>query len=227
MSLADIISANPILSTTECLCRLCTELDIIQRSVDPAYHGPVHLRENIIRACRGHPALANGLTNPPMDASGLVNNLYTSIVNYEAVHKPTSTQQTYIQSDVEDDSELFFTDRQYRKNMSGFRPCPCLYGKSNNISYTTPYRRRKKCFVCGKEGCWSTSHTQQERDFSKKRFGDQYPEYTSRQGFDRRFQQYIIHCERDEHDTDEITQFFEELSVDTTLQNLVPEDISS
>ena len=83
-----MISTNPTLSTTECLCKLCTELDTIQRAVDPAYHGTVHLRENIIRACRGHPALAAGVTNPPGDTSGLVNNLYTSIINYEAVHKP-------------------------------------------------------------------------------------------------------------------------------------------
>ncbi len=60
-------------------------LETIQRGVDPAYHGIIHLREIIIQACRGHPALAAGLTNPLVDTSGLVNNLHTSIVNYEAV----------------------------------------------------------------------------------------------------------------------------------------------
>ena len=77
VSLNNTISANPTLTTTECLCQLCTNLETIQRGLDPAYYGPVHLRENIIRACRGHPALADGLTNPPPDTSGLVNNLYT------------------------------------------------------------------------------------------------------------------------------------------------------
>lgn len=77
---------------------MCTELDTIQQGLDPAYYGPVHLRENIIQACRGHPALTNGLTNPPMDASDLVNNLYTFIVNYEAIHNPSSTQKSYMQS---------------------------------------------------------------------------------------------------------------------------------
>ena len=39
ISLTDMISTNPTLSTTECLRKLCTELDTIQRGVDPAYHG--------------------------------------------------------------------------------------------------------------------------------------------------------------------------------------------
>ena len=92
------------------------ELDIIQRGVDPAYHGTVYLQENIIQACRGHPAFAAGLTNPLGDTSGLVNNLYTSIVNYEAIDEPV--QQSYLHENKDD--ELYFTDRQYWRG--GFKP---------------------------------------------------------------------------------------------------------
>ncbi len=113
LSLIDIISANPTLSTIECLRKLYTKLNIIQRGVNPAYHGTVHLRENIIRACRGHPALTAGLTNPPSDTSGLVNSLYTSIINYEAVHKPSS-MENYLQSESDwEEDEIFFTDWRY------------------------------------------------------------------------------------------------------------------
>ena len=56
------------------------------------YHGIVHLRENIIRACRDHLAFTSGFTNPVSDTSGLVNSLYTSIINYGAVHKPSSAE---------------------------------------------------------------------------------------------------------------------------------------
>lgn len=113
ITLADIVSANPGLSTSECLCKLVTELNTIQWGIDPAYHSTVHLRENIICACRDYPALTIGLTNPPPDTSGLVNNLYTSIVNYEAVHKPVNMQQNYMQSDDNDKDEYYFTDCQY------------------------------------------------------------------------------------------------------------------
>lgn len=111
INLADVISANPTLSTIECIRKLCTELSIMQKGIDPAYHGPVHLRDNIVRACRGHPALIDGLTNPPLDKSELVNSLHASIVNYEAVHKTFSMQQNYMQhkgdNDYEDAGQFF------------------------------------------------------------------------------------------------------------------------
>ena len=214
ISLTDIISTNPTLSTTECLCKLYTELDTIQRGVDPAYHGTVNLRENIIWACRGHPALAAGLTNPPGNISGLVNNLYTSIVNYEAIHKPV--QQSYLHEN--EDNELYFTDRQYRKG--GFRPRGQGYNKFGNVSRPAPEPppRGKRCFVYGKDSCWSTNHSQQERDDSKKRFSNRFPKYKSRPGYERYLHQYITHYEGDDEDddTDDVAYFFKKLSIDTS-----------
>ena len=43
ISLAITIAANLTLSTTECLCKMCTEIDKIQHSVNSAYYGPIHL----------------------------------------------------------------------------------------------------------------------------------------------------------------------------------------
>ena len=99
ISLTKIISANPTLSTTECLQKLCTKLNNLQQVVDPMYCGTIHLCKNIIRACRGHPALTVGLTNPFLDTLGLVNSLYSSIINYKAMHKSSSTE-TYIQFEI-------------------------------------------------------------------------------------------------------------------------------
>ena len=65
----------------ECLQKLCTDLDIIQKDIDFVYHSPVHLQENIIQACRNHLALASGLVNLPQDVSGLVNNLYIYLLS--------------------------------------------------------------------------------------------------------------------------------------------------
>ena len=115
VSFADTITANSTLLAMECLCKLCTEIEMIQRSVNSAYHRPIHLRENIIRACQRHQALAAGLTNAPPETSTMVNYLYSSIVNYEDVHKPTS-KGSYVQSENDWDDEMFFTDRQYRRD---------------------------------------------------------------------------------------------------------------
>ncbi len=118
VSLDDTIAVNLTLSTTECLRKMCTEIDKIQRSINPAYHGPLYLRENIIGAFRRHPALAAGLTNPPLKTSNMVNSLFNSIINYEAVHKPTSTEN-YVQSENDwEEDEIFFTDCQYRRDGS-------------------------------------------------------------------------------------------------------------
>ena len=84
-STAILIQSQSVSDTTKQNSKELIMLETIQRGVDPAYHGIIHLREIIIQACRGHPALAAGLTNPLVDTSGLVNNLHTSIVNYEAV----------------------------------------------------------------------------------------------------------------------------------------------
>ena len=226
ISLNDTISANSTLTTTECLCKLCTNLETIQRGLDPAYYGPVHLRENIICACKGHPALANSLTNPPPDTSELVNNLYTSIVNYETVHKPFSVQQTYVQYDDDDDDdyESWFTDRQYRKGRSNFRPS-WPYGKTSSYLPARPpsqmsSRQSKKCFVCNRPGCWSIHHTQQERDNSKRQFAAKHPNYQRRPGYSQKLEQYIVHYEGT--DDDDTAQFFEELLINTASDCAAP-----
>lgn len=62
-------------------------MNTIQRDIDSTYHDITHLRKNIIQACRNYLTLTNKLTSESMSISRLVNNLYTSIVNYEAVQK--------------------------------------------------------------------------------------------------------------------------------------------
>ena len=127
-----MILTNPTLSTTKCFCKLCIELDTIQKGVDPTYHNIVHLQENIIQACRGHFELAAGLTNPLGDTFSLVNNLYTFIVNYEAIYM--LVQQSYLHKNK--DNELYFTDCQYQRG--GFRPRGQGYNEFGNISRAIP-----------------------------------------------------------------------------------------
>ena len=53
------------------------------------------------------------MTNPPLKTSDIVNLLYSSIINYETVHKPNPTGN-YMQSDNnEKDDKIFFTNCQY------------------------------------------------------------------------------------------------------------------
>ena len=159
VSLADKIVANPTLLTTECLRKMCTEIDKIQHSVNSAYHGPIYLRENIIQACQGHLALAAGLTNLSPETSDMVNSLCSSIINYEAVHKPSSSEN-YVQAETDwEDDEMFFTDRRYRQNRplrSRHRGTPSSFPCFSS----RPVQHTNKCFICRKVSCWLTNHIQ-------------------------------------------------------------------
>ena len=52
----------------------------------------------------------------------------------------------------------FFTDRKY------------LGQDRQRNQYKPRDSGKKRCFVCRKEGCWSSNHTQAERDQSRARF---------------------------------------------------------
>ena len=82
---------------------------------------------------------------------------------------------------------MFFTDRRYRRNRplrDQHRGAPSSFPRFSS----RPVQHTKKCFVCGKVSCWSTNHTQQEREESKKKFSDRYPEYKARPGYERTLQ---------------------------------------
>ena len=128
------------------------------------------------------------------------------------MHKPTSVGY-YVQSENDWNNEMFFTDRQYQRD----KPiCDRLRGalSSSRPSYWSGiFQRTKKCFACGKVSFWSSNHTQQERDDSKKKFGDRYPEYKARPSYERNFQRWITEYEGIDDDED-IAHYFEDLSID-------------
>lgn len=220
ITLNEIISANPTMTTSECLQKLTSQLDQLQQGIDIQLQGPFHLRENIIRACRGHPALQMGLTLPAIDAPALIANLHLSIANYESVHRPP-THGSYVQSyneKGEEGDEAYFIDRQYRGrarfrgNFRG-RSTP-----SNRIAPRSTFRNQtqQRCFVCDRVGCWSIKHPQHLRDEARKRLGDRFFRFKNHQDYNRAVDQFIIEYEGEEGDTgdDEAVEFFEQLLLD-------------
>jgi dihydroxyacid dehydratase/phosphogluconate dehydratase len=84
-NLFDVIIINSIFDVFQCLCKLMTELNIIQREIDSAYHELTRLRENVIRVCRDYVALIDDLMNSSMITINLINILQTRIINYETI----------------------------------------------------------------------------------------------------------------------------------------------
>jgi hypothetical protein len=81
----DVIAINSNVSLTECLRKMCSQMNTIQRDLNSAYHDSIWLRENIIRICRSHSALIFELINSSMNTLILMNTLQSSIINYKIV----------------------------------------------------------------------------------------------------------------------------------------------
>jgi hypothetical protein len=136
-------------------------MSTIQKDLNSAFVGSIQLRKNIIRVCRDHSALTNGLNNASISVPDLINALHTSVMNYEAIRKQhDSMQQTYLndltqqthlldQNQVEFENQ-YFTDRQYRRDESSFNRREDYRGRNGRFQNN---RRLKKCFVCGKFDC--------------------------------------------------------------------------
>jgi hypothetical protein len=168
-------------STKECLQLLITELRHIQPSLDSSLRTDLFLHSKLITACQDVPACEYACFKPSDSLSGLINDLQSSITTYEKTRPP-------------DPPSAFFTDRRFHRKEprfsrfpSRFPPRPSTYQK----------RQQKRCFVCKKEGCWSTKHTEEEREDSRKRFRNQL-----QRNLDQRVHQYITEYEGEEGDND-------------------------
>jgi hypothetical protein len=170
-------SKNVGKSMKDCLQLLVAELRHIQPSLDSALRTDLFLHSKLITACQETQACQYACFKPSDTLSGLINDLQSSIDTYEKTHPP--------------EPSAFFTDRRFHRNPSSsqHRFPNRRFPRSNPI--------KKRCFVCKKENCWSTKHTEEEREESKKRF---------RKNLDQRFGQYITEYEGEEeqYDDDEI-----------------------
>ena len=205
---ADVIKINLILSTTKCFRKLCDEFNILQKNINSEFHKSKHFREIIVWTCRKHFAFIAVLIRSSDRPFVLVKNLYVSIISHKAIQKSSNV---YTQHE-NDRPESFYIDRQYHRDGSNFR--------SESNSRKNTFQSRKKCFVCDKKRCWSTKHTEHERNEMKKRFNSRMSKYKNHSGYDRWLHQYIIEYEgiedivEDNENDDEFNQFFDDLALE-------------
>ncbi len=214
------VNQNQSLLLSECLQKMCLEINIIQRELDFAFYDSIHLRKNIIKICRNHFALINDLNNASINVSNLINNLHISITNYEVVQK-SAQFETYLQSNSfnQNQDDQYFIDRQYRRDEYSNRR---ERFRSEDIDRFRIFRFSKKSFVCDKHDCWSINHFEKKRNDSKKRFSNRHSEYKTRSEYDRRLKQYIADFEDiiiNDSDDEDAIQYFDDLSRDVIIHN--------
>jgi hypothetical protein len=199
LSLRQMISKNPDKDIETCLQLLVEELRVTQMNLDVTLHGDNFLQNKLQTACEDHPACSIGCSIPALTSTGLINSLRASIVTYESVNKKQNQTQ-YIQDD--DETEQYFTDRRYHSN----RPQhpnrshhPNRYSQQRRTQRNqTNQPQPRRCFICKKENCWSTRHTQDERDKAKATYKARFAKE-----IDQRFDQFLAD---DKEEKEEDTQ---------------------
>ena len=167
------------------------QLRQIQRGLDYEFQSDTALRNKIVMSCSNIPACNVAILQQTTTIAGLINNIYAAIENNEEAMKAEKSDPL--------GPTTYFTDRKYYTNRPFNRPPPSSSPSNNGF-------QKKKCFVCGKTGCWSTKHTDKERQESRNKFAKRF---TS--SIDKRYDSYIQEYEGQE---EENVEDFEALTLD-------------
>jgi hypothetical protein len=140
------------------------------------------MRDRVINACKGIKACVYACLKPAPTLEGLCSDLRSSISAHESLQESAQAPS----------NQAFYTDRRYH---TGGRPQnrpgrPYNHGGGYNGGHGDRRNGKKRCFVCQKEGCWSTKHTKEERERSVENFKQRFRKSFD-QEIDRRVRQYI------------------------------------
>ncbi|MDB5910367.1 MAG: polyprotein [Massilia sp.] len=213
-TLIQTIEQNPGKPKTEALEILLDKLTKIQRALPTTSQTTEALRLQVLNACRGVGECTLCLFNPAPTYEGVCNQLRSAI----SIATSVAPQQFVADATAGLPPEQYWTDRRYngrgRDNRFGRdRGRNREYGGNRPSRGFTPSRpsSSKKCYVCGKTGCWSTTHTPEERRKAYDRFKNND---NTRDKSANAYAQFLAWHEgivgvEDEPDDDSVAQFFQ------------------
>jgi hypothetical protein len=139
---------------------------LYQRALGPAYAGENALRTTVIRACRNSPELEIALYKPARVCEELFANLRSAV---EVMLNRSFGPKFYA---FENAARMNYVNRIYISNKPSQQQPKARLGRAGRSNYQdrTSNDKWKKCFVCQKEGCWSTKHTPKERKRSQTQY---------------------------------------------------------
>jgi hypothetical protein len=207
---------NPAKSAPQCIDLLVNGLYAIRRNLDDAFKSETVLYARIIDACTGAKECHVAISNPSEKLPMLINNLKSSVTTYIATYGDplVGSGSTLI---TEGTTDAHLVDRRYNRNQFGGNRNQ--FGGNNRFSrpfgrLKTPFpsnsRNNRNCYVCHRPDCWSTKHTQEERDNSRKQLINRARQYMTEM-FD----------EEDDHEqeSEDVDQY-----IKNTLQNFNLDD---
>ena len=169
-------------SLDDCFQLFIQNLKHLQHGLAKNFQNDDFFHNKLITACRDVPVCRFACYKPSDSVTGLINDIRSSILTFN------KAQQT----------ETFFTDRRFHggnrphnNNRNTSRP-RYQYQPRSRGRYGRYDRARKACFVCKKEGCWSTNHTQEERDAQRDRVKNSFRKRYNDNEAERHTRAYIV-----------------------------------
>lgn len=138
LSLMSIMSLHTSKSASSCLELLIEKLSDIQSSLPIEYRNETILKNKLLNAVKDVKDCQLAYHKPADTVQGVISDLHASL----ATLKTRGTEATAFEPSAN------FVDRRLVRNKPSKPP-------STSSS--------KKCFVCGRPGCWSTNHSPKER----------------------------------------------------------------
>jgi hypothetical protein len=157
----------------EVLELMIDKLTLAQRALGTTYQGDEPLVTAVRRAVQGEPEFEGALMTMKRQPEALFADLRTSLMVAKNRKPPTAYNQG---------ADQYYTDRKYFERRDPRTPTPSR-GRGNFFrprssaqrfqragpSRESP-RTTKKCFVCKKEGCWSTNYPRDEQRKAKRQY---------------------------------------------------------
>jgi len=196
-TLAGTIQANQGKSIYECLDLMITRLEGLYYCLPDDLRTQTYWHMKLLEATSTHPACDWATAKPSPTVPGLIQDLQSNVKQYE--RKQSNTHGTH------------FTDRRYNTRQPSRSPyrnrSPYGRGRSRDRSHTrhpsrSPHRSSrthvpKVCLVCGKPGCWSTEHTEEERQAARKPYEAAMNRYlTEKEGMKDDFELYLANIDK-------------------------------
>ncbi|RKF65906.1 hypothetical protein OnM2_001033, partial [Erysiphe neolycopersici] len=154
VNIASIIEINPEKSLNEHLETMIETLQDLQLGLDSKYRDDDYLRDKLIQACEGNPAFQNACYRPAPTLEEFINDLRSSVLAHEKSLNLNTTN--------------LFTERRFYKNNQSSISRYNKNGKQNYYNKNNRSENSKKCYICKQVGCWSSKHSDQEREIFKR-----------------------------------------------------------
>ena len=209
---------HPDMSASQCIDTLTNELYHTRRNLDDAFKSDTIMYTRIIDACTGSKECHAAIANPPRELPVLINNLKSCVTSYIATFgDPFTTSTMHVTDATDDTADTYLTDRRYNRNYSSNRFGRFNRPNNRNDNRFGRFNKRpdgdtsrndrnsRSCYVCKKPNCWSTKHTQKERDDARDRYYN-------------RARQYVADMLDDDDKSDgsnDIEQFMNDFDLDT------------